>query len=185
MVCRGKRTDRDTIGSPTSIVTGAPRSHSARMASSLADCDDRHRLGRQDWPLWMLHEVRKGGFVLVVATPADRKRAEDVCTDIAPLAAYTSGMTSTPFTDARNRLSELIDEVARTHERITITRHGHAAAVLIAPDDLAALEETLEVISRPEVMSQLAESRRAIEAGDVLDAGELAALMAKRTRRAG
>ncbi|MGH3929370.1 MAG: type II toxin-antitoxin system Phd/YefM family antitoxin, partial [Pseudonocardiaceae bacterium] len=77
------------------------------------------------------------------------------------------------------------DEVVRTHERITITRHGHAVAVLIAPDDLAALEETLEVISRPEVMSQLAESQRAIEAGDVLDSDELAALMAKRTRRAG
>jgi antitoxin YefM len=94
-------------------------------------------------------------------------------------------VTSTPFTDARNRLSELIDEVERTHERITITRHGHAVAVLISPDDLAALEETLEVISRPEVMRQLTESRAAIEAGDVLDADELAALMAKRTRRTG
>ena len=94
-------------------------------------------------------------------------------------------MTSAPFTDARNRLSELIDEVARTHERITITRHGHPVAVLISPDDLAAIEETLDVLSRPDVLRQLAESRQAIEAGDVLDADELAALMAKRTRRAG
>jgi len=75
-------------------------------------------------------------------------------------------MTSKPFTDARKHLSELIDQVARTHERITITRHGHAVAVLMAPDDLAALEETIEVISRPEVMHQLAESKRAIEADE-------------------
>lgn len=94
-------------------------------------------------------------------------------------------MTSTPFTEARNRLSELIDEIERTHERITITRHGHAVAVLIAPDDLAALEETLEVITRPDLMRQLAESREAIDAGDVLDAAELAELMARRQRRAG
>lgn len=92
-------------------------------------------------------------------------------------------MTVLPFTDARNRLSELIDEVARTHLRIEITRHGHAVAVLISPDDLAALEETLDVMSSPEAMRQLAESREAIEAGDVLDADELAELMAKRARK--
>lgn len=94
-------------------------------------------------------------------------------------------MTSLPFTDARNRLSELVDEVERTHERVTILRHGHPAAVLISPDDLATMEETLDVLRSPEAMRQLAESAAAIDAGDVLDADELAALMAKRTRRAG
>lgn len=93
-------------------------------------------------------------------------------------------MTVLPFTDARNRLSELIDEVARTHERVEITRHGRPVAVLISSDDLAALEETLDVLSSPEAMRQLAESRAAVEAGDVLDGDELAALMAKRSRRA-
>ena len=89
-------------------------------------------------------------------------------------------MTVVPFTDARNRLSELIDEVSRTHERIEITRHGHPAAVLMSADDLAALEETLDVLSSPAAMRQLAESREAVEAGDVLDAEELSTLMAKR-----
>jgi PHD/YefM family antitoxin component YafN of YafNO toxin-antitoxin module len=51
------------------------------------------------------------------------------------------------------------------------------------PDDLASLEETLDVLSSPVMMRQLAESQEAIEAGDVLDADELAALMAKRARR--
>jgi prevent-host-death family protein len=89
-------------------------------------------------------------------------------------------MTTVPFTDARNRLSELLDEVERTHDRVEITRHGHAVAVLVSPDDLAALEETVEVLSNRETMRQLAESRAAVEAGDVLDAEELTALMAKR-----
>jgi prevent-host-death family protein len=30
------------------------------------------------------------------------------------------------------------------HERVTVTVHGRPAAVLIAPEDLEALEETLE-----------------------------------------
>jgi prevent-host-death family protein len=90
-------------------------------------------------------------------------------------------MTVTSFTDARNRLSELIEEVERTHERVEITRHGALVAVLISPEDLAALEETVEVLSSPEAMRQLAESRAAIAAGDVLDADQLAALMAQRT----
>lgn len=92
-------------------------------------------------------------------------------------------MTVLPFTEARNRLSELIDEVDRTHERVEITRHGHAVAVLISPDDLAALEETLDVLSSPEAMRQLAASREAVEAGDVLDADAVADLMAERRRR--
>ncbi|MDT3443535.1 type II toxin-antitoxin system Phd/YefM family antitoxin [Pseudofrankia sp. BMG5.37] len=94
-------------------------------------------------------------------------------------------MTVLPFTEARNRLSDLIDEVERTHDRVEITRHGRAVAVLISPDDLAAIEETLEVLASRETMRQLAESRAAVEAGDVLDAEELAALMAKRARGAG
>jgi prevent-host-death family protein len=92
-------------------------------------------------------------------------------------------MTVIPFTDARNRLSELIDEVARTHERIEITRHGHTVAILVSPDDLAVLEETLDVLSSQDAMRQLSDSREAIESGDVLDADELAALMARRAGR--
>jgi len=91
-------------------------------------------------------------------------------------------MTVIPFTDARNRLSELVDEVARTHDRVEITRHGHVEAVLVSPDDLTSLEETLDVLSSRHAMQQLSDSRDAIDAGDVLDADELAALMARRAK---
>jgi prevent-host-death family protein len=99
------------------------------------------------------------------------------------MVAILLHMTVMSFTDARNRLSELVDEVERTHERVEITRHGHAVAVLISPHDLAALEETIEVLASPEAMRQLAESRRAIAEGEVLDAEQLAELMARRTGR--
>lgn len=40
----------------------------------------------------------------------------------------------------RNRLSEPAADVEQAHDRVTITEHGHPAAVLISPDDLASLE---------------------------------------------
>jgi diadenosine tetraphosphate (Ap4A) HIT family hydrolase len=38
-----------------------------------------------------------------------------------------------------------VDRVEREHERIVLTRNGRAAAVLISPEDLAQLEETIDV----------------------------------------
>lgn len=58
-------------------------------------------------------------------------------------------MAVVPLGEVRNRLSEYVAEVELTHERITITRHGHPAAVLISADDLASIEETLEVLRTP------------------------------------
>src|SRR6476659_6628203 len=58
-------------------------------------------------------------------------------------------MTSVPLGEARDRLSEFVAEVERTNERVTITRHGHPAAVLISADDLASIEQTLEILGHP------------------------------------
>jgi antitoxin YefM len=39
--------------------------------------------------------------------------------------------------------------VERTHDRIVVTRHGRPAAVLISAGDLAALEETADILTTP------------------------------------
>lgn len=49
------------------------------------------------------------------------------------------------MTEARAKFGTLIHRVAHSHERITITDHGHAAAILINPQDLADLEDALAV----------------------------------------
>jgi len=54
-------------------------------------------------------------------------------------------MTVVPLGEARDRLSELVSEVATTHDRVVITRHGRADAVLISPDDLESPEGTLSI----------------------------------------
>jgi len=50
---------------------------------------------------------------------------------------------TTSLADVRTQLSEYVEHVVRTHQRVTITEHGRPAAVLISAEDLEALEETL------------------------------------------
>ncbi len=50
-------------------------------------------------------------------------------------------MKAIPLSEAKDKLSGLVDEAESTHEIITITRHGRPAAVLMAADDLAISAE--------------------------------------------
>lgn len=68
--------------------------------------------------------------------------------------------------DAGDSFSKLLSEVERTHERVTITRHGKAVAVMISADDLAALEETADVMSTPGATEAIAEGVTELEAGE-------------------
>jgi antitoxin YefM len=85
-------------------------------------------------------------------------------------------MTDTlPLAEVKAKFSEMVDRVEHTHDRITVTRNGRPAAVIISPDDLAALEDTLELLSDPEAMEQLRASRAAHESGDFITGDELRA----------
>ena len=75
--------------------------------------------------------------------------------------------------NVKSRFSEMVDRVEHTHDRIIVTRNGRPAAVLISPEELASLEDTLELLSDPTAMEQLAASRRAYEAGDVVTGDQL------------
>jgi antitoxin YefM len=89
-------------------------------------------------------------------------------------------MSTLPLATVKNTLSAVVDRVEGTHERVVITRKGVPAAVLISPADLAALEETLDVLSDEATMARLQESREDVARGDVLDAARLRALLAER-----
>ncbi len=54
-----------------------------------------------------------------------------------------------PLREVKNHLSEVVGQVEREHNRVTITQHGRPAAVVISADDLGSLEETLDILSRP------------------------------------
>jgi len=64
-----------------------------------------------------------------------------------------------PLAEVKNRLSEVVEQVETQRARVTITKHGRPAAVVISADDLASLEETLRVLSDPELLAQVRASR--------------------------
>jgi prevent-host-death family protein len=80
-----------------------------------------------------------------------------------------------PLAQVKARFSEMVDRVEHTHDRITVTRNGRPAAVLISPDELDSLEDTLDLLSDPEAMAQLRESRAAVQAGDFVTSDDLRA----------
>ena len=72
------------------------------------------------------------------------------------------------YSDVKAYLSELAERVEQEHERILVTRNGRPSFVLMSPDDLDSLEETLDVLRDPELVASLARSRAEQEAGESL-----------------
>ena len=93
-------------------------------------------------------------------------------------------MDELPLADARNRLSELVSEVEKTHARVTITKHGHPAAVLISPEDLAAMEETLDILSDPQALAAIQAAEAELGRGEFTTGEEMARLLEERRRGA-
>lgn len=88
-------------------------------------------------------------------------------------------MTTMPLATVRDNLSDLVEDIHGTHERVVITRNGEPAAVLVSVEDLAGLEETIDVLSDPASLRQLRESEDSLERGEHgLGAAELAAFLA-------
>jgi prevent-host-death family protein len=81
-----------------------------------------------------------------------------------------------PLSEVKAKLSQVLDEIATTHERITITRNGRPVAVLLCTDDLDAIEETLAILSDPAAVRDIDEGRAAIAAGDIATRDEIEAL---------
>lgn len=69
-------------------------------------------------------------------------------------------MKSVALSEAKDKLSALVEEVQSEHEIVRITRHGQPAAVLISEDDLESLQETLFWLSQPGIRDDLAADRR-------------------------
>lgn len=73
-----------------------------------------------------------------------------------------------PFSEAKAHLSELAERVEREHERILVTRNGRPSFVLVSPDDLESLEETLDILRDPDLVASLARSRSEAARGELL-----------------
>ena len=77
-------------------------------------------------------------------------------------------MPTEPLRNVRDHLSDFVDRVKRHHERVVITRNGRPVAVLVSPEDLEALEETLELLSDGKSVRALRDAEAAAAGGDVV-----------------
>jgi len=78
-----------------------------------------------------------------------------------------------PFTEARARLTQLLDEVEARHEHLVITRKGRPAAVVVSPEEWDAIEETLEILQDDATLGDLHESEQDVKAGRVFSLDEV------------
>lgn len=93
-------------------------------------------------------------------------------------------MTTLPLATVRNRLSALVDDVARTHDTLTITRNGTPTAVVLAADDYESIMETLALLNDPADQQRLAEAEQAVAQGHVTLGDDMTRLIAERVQRA-
>jgi prevent-host-death family protein len=91
-------------------------------------------------------------------------------------------MTILPLSEAKSRLSEIADEVHRTHDRVDVTRNGRRYVVIMSAEDLESLEATIELLTDPAAMTRIEDARAAVARGDVVARDELAAAMEERRR---
>ena len=84
------------------------------------------------------------------------------------------------MSDVKARLSEIAEEVDRTHERVHITRNGREYVVLVAAEDLEAIEATLELLADPAAQQRIARSQQEIAQGEGLSLDQVEQLMAER-----
>jgi prevent-host-death family protein len=64
-------------------------------------------------------------------------------------------MKTLSLSEAKMKLSALIDSIGVTDEAVIITKNGRPAAVLVSPDEFESWRETLVVRSDNELMEEI------------------------------
>ena len=67
------------------------------------------------------------------------------------------------LSEAKIKLSELVDSVQSMDEEFVITKNGHPAAVLVNPDEFDSWKETIEIKSDPDLMKEIKQGLSALK----------------------
>lgn len=59
------------------------------------------------------------------------------------------------LSEAKMKLSELIEKVQSTDSEVVITKNGRPAAVLISPDEFEGWRETIKIKADADLMSEI------------------------------
>ena len=71
-------------------------------------------------------------------------------------------MKTLSLSEAKMKLSALVDVVGSTDEEITITKNGRPVAVLVSPDEFEGWKETQAVMSDADLVKEIKKGLRAL-----------------------
>jgi prevent-host-death family protein len=74
-------------------------------------------------------------------------------------------MKTVPLSEAKAKLSSLIDSVEGHDEEVVITRNGRAAAVLVSPADFESWKETAAVRADADLVAEIRRGLAALKRG--------------------
>lgn len=72
-------------------------------------------------------------------------------------------MATLSLSEAKMKLSSLVDKVSTTDEEIVITKNGRPAAVLVSPDEFEGWNETLFIRSDPAFLREIKKGIRTLK----------------------
>lgn len=86
-----------------------------------------------------------------------------------------------PVTEARKNLLKLVDEVDEKYTRIDLTKNGRVKALLVSPDYLDSLEETVYTLEHS--MEDIRGAERELKEGKYITLEEFKRRLKKRNDR--
>jgi antitoxin YefM len=69
------------------------------------------------------------------------------------------------LSEAKMKLSALVDEVQRTDQEVVITRNGAPVAVMVSPNEFESWRETVAIRLDEESLSEIREGLASLEEG--------------------
>lgn len=92
-------------------------------------------------------------------------------------------MRTLPLSAVKAKLSEIADEVDRTHDRVLVTKNGRDYVVLLAAEDLASIEATLQLLTDLNAQDRLRTAQAELEGGRQLGRAEVTSMVERRGGR--
>src|SRR3954449_6399461 len=92
-------------------------------------------------------------------------------------------MSTQSLAAVKAHFSQVIDDVAGTHERVTVTRNGSPVAVILAVEDFDSLLETLEILSDRSAVADIREAEQQMAQGQTFSEEEVRAAVTSRRLR--
>jgi antitoxin YefM len=64
-------------------------------------------------------------------------------------------MKTLSLSEAKMKLSEIVDRVHSTDEEVVITKNGRPAAILVSPEEFESWKETIEILSSADLTEEI------------------------------